>query len=199
MEFLKKYFTSANFLFFAIVGISIYFFSIENIRDFFTQEYGEEINNVLFRDKAIKDKVINVDYNSDHSAYLETVTARSLRVKSKSAIGIYLFVSNTLGLIIFFVLFWFLVRMLRAFGNDKSFGTNLDKVFYRIGILLLILGALSYLDQLIISQFLKRNGFADFRVKVGNAVYFFFAFIAFAFMSYYAAGKELSEESELTI
>ncbi|MCO5285712.1 MAG: hypothetical protein M9898_04810 [Chitinophagaceae bacterium] len=196
---MKKYMNPPTFLFAAIFGLTLYFFVSQNVSDFIYKEYGVEISDLKVRDRAVKDSVLSVTYNTGENAMVEVVPSRNLRLRSGSGIGIYAFVSNLVGLIIFMGLFWNIIEAIKFFGNRKDFKGNLDLIFYRIGILLVIMGVLTYIDQFVINWYLKESGFESYKVRSGNASYFFFAFMAFAFMYYYDKGKEIEKEQALTI
>lgn len=199
MKRLKEIVTPPNFFIFVVVTISVYFFIAEIAVPFFGAEHSIGASDLVLRDRAERDSIIATISGTSDRAYVETHRTWDLNVKSNNAMGWYLFISGTVQFVGFLFIFWMIIEVMKRFGNDEDFKTDIDTWLFRIGTLLVVLGALSYLDQLLINLFLKSTGLGAFKDRSGKGSYFFFAFMAFAFMTYYSKGKELKEETELTI
>ncbi|HRN47682.1 MAG TPA: DUF2975 domain-containing protein [Niabella sp.] len=199
MNRLQQLLNPLNTLFIVIVILSFYFFITKDMREYFGKEYGIEISPLSIRDKSKKDSVISVEYNTARTAYLETTAKETLRVKSHSNMGRYLLISEIIEMILFFVIFWMIIKMYNNLIKSRTFDNTLDTILFKIGIILIIIGCLTLLNHLIINQYLKNNGFSSFRAIKRDFSYFFFAFLAFAFSGIYKSGKVLKQENDLTV
>lgn len=199
MARLQQLINPLNSLFTVIVILSLYFFITKDMRAYFGKEYGVEISHLSVRDKSKKDSVISVEYNSARTAYLETSVKETLWVKSHSNMGRYLFISEIVEMILFFVIFWMIIKMYNNLRYSKTFDSTLDTILFKMGILLIIIGCLTMLNHLIINQYLTNNGFASYKARIRDFSYFFFSFLAFAFSGIYKSGKVLKQENDLTV
>lgn len=187
-------------LFFGIVAITLFFV----LPDFVDYVKGEKWVEVEVKPKNKKHNIINKDsiyeWNQERNATLNIDSYFKMKVRPDKGWGLYFLVREVIGYIIFFLAFWYVLKLLKQFKTERNFENDTASTFSFLGGVILLGGFLAFADKYFLNLFLlKKMGFPNYKISVYAGEFLLFGAMVIYFGRYYRKGLDLKKENDLTV